>query len=399
MNLEAGRNYLEVWWNGIKSLPETTSIHGFRFIGDRERHWSERVCWLIFVALCWYGSALLISAQYDAFQNYPISFVVETTYKDWDTYFPSVAICENDNTAHIETVSDRQDHRKFDMVSNQTTGPGVLNFNVMVPAKLYISNEEEVPSLTIMGLDAISLELETSYRRTISIRNIENDAGARFISPSKRKCRYVDENFLDVYPYYSYTACTVQCRKNAQLKLCNCTSFYMPSVKDEQKCDVDGLVCLNKHVNELSGLKAKWSTRSGLLCDCLPSCTEADISVVKDFRKITNENYASVQIALEALPSERYRRNVVRGLLDLIVSTGGTGGLFLGASILSFVELLYILLIRPFCDVYSQLQDDPCYRKFGKRRFKYNLNKRNVINVNKKSTLHNKRTKELFKKR
>lgn len=51
-----------------------------------------------------------------------------------------------------------------------------------------------------------------------------------------------------------------------------------------------------------------------------------------------------------------------------LVSTGGTGGLFLGASILSFVELLYILLLRPFFDIYSQRNDDPWYKKFGERR-------------------------------
>ncbi|XP_052753344.1 sodium channel protein Nach-like [Galleria mellonella] len=100
------KKYFEIWWNGIKSLPETTSIHGFRFIADSKRHWLERIFWLIFVALSWYGSSLLIAAQYDAFQNNPISFVVETTYKDWDTHFPSVAVCENDNTKRIEEISD-----------------------------------------------------------------------------------------------------------------------------------------------------------------------------------------------------------------------------------------------------------------------------------------------------
>ncbi|CAG4982990.1 unnamed protein product [Parnassius apollo] len=73
----------------------------------------SRLSWLIFVVLCWYSSFELIAAQYDAYQNNPISFVVETTYRDWDTYFPSIAICENDNTARIEAVSDRifgEDH-------------------------------------------------------------------------------------------------------------------------------------------------------------------------------------------------------------------------------------------------------------------------------------------------
>lgn len=39
---EPWKRYLEIWWNGIKSLPQTTSIHGFKFIADTDRHWVER---------------------------------------------------------------------------------------------------------------------------------------------------------------------------------------------------------------------------------------------------------------------------------------------------------------------------------------------------------------------
>lgn len=66
-----------------------------------------RIFWLVFVALSWYASSLLIAAQYDAYLNNPISFVVETTYKDWNTYFPAVAVCENDNSKRAEEISDR----------------------------------------------------------------------------------------------------------------------------------------------------------------------------------------------------------------------------------------------------------------------------------------------------
>ncbi|XP_075978138.1 sodium channel protein Nach-like [Anticarsia gemmatalis] len=465
---ESWKRYFEIWWNGIKSLPQTTSIHGFRFIADTERHWVERIFWLVAVAFSWYGSSLLIAAQYDAFQNNPISFVVETTYKDWDTEFPSVVVCENDNSNRVEEISDGlwgKEHDfnmeevlkelaffkgityytsefcnlvdplpdcvktnltyyanlvrstckeilinctwngrpfncceyfrpmdtelgtcyaintlqgrdknpvKMDMISNRTTGPGVISFDVMVTANIYILNEEEVPTITTIGSDVLSVGQEVYHKRYITIRNIENDAGARLISPEKRKCRYTDENFLQVYNHYSYTACTVQCRKDAQLRLCNCTNYFMPNVPEHLKCNVSGIICLNSHVHQLSVLKAKWSSRFGLSCNCLPSCTEAEISITKDFKFVTTENFASVQIELAVLPSERYRRNVVRGVLDLVVSTGGTGGLFLGASLLSFVELFYILLIRPFCDIYSQRDDDPWHRKFGMRRLQDN---------------------------
>ncbi|XP_052753361.1 pickpocket protein 19-like [Galleria mellonella] len=159
---------------------------------------------------------------------------------------------------------------------------------------------------------------------------------------------------------------------DAQMRICNCTNFFMPNTPEHLKCNVSGIICLNDHVNVLSVLRAKWSSRNGLYCNCLPSCTEAEISIIKDFKATTTQGFATVQIALAMLPSERYRRNVVRGVLDLVVSTGGTGGLFLGASILSFVELIYILLLRPFCDIYSRRHDDPWYKKFGTRKLEDN---------------------------
>lgn len=58
----------------------------------------------------------------------------------------------------------------------------------------------------------------------------------------------------------------------------------------------------------------------------------------------------------------------------ILVSTGGTGGLFLGASILSFVELIYIIFLRPFCDIYIQQDSemDSWHQKFGTRKLEDN---------------------------
>ncbi|XP_032517322.2 sodium channel protein Nach [Danaus plexippus] len=413
--------------------------------------------------MSWYGSTLLIIAQYRAFQNSPISFVVETTYKDWNTQFPSIAVCEQDNSVRIGAVSDGlwgKDHdfnmeevlkeiaffkgvtyyvsevcqgedsaeecfksnltyyaklvrsecndvmsncswnqKSFDccqyfrpveteigpcfiintiqggeavpilkMHSNRATGPGRIQFEVMLPVSVYILNEEDVPSLSYLGSEIMNVGLETHYRRYITVKNIENDATARMITPEKRRCRYSDENNLKVYPYYSYSACTVQCRKDAQMRLCNCSNFFMPNTPEDEKCDLNGIICLNDKVNLLSVLRARWSTHPGLFCDCLPSCTEAELTIVKDFIKPITLKYSTVEIQLSVLPSERYRRNVVRGVLDLVVSTGGTGGLFLGVSILSVLELIYTLLLRPFFDIYSQRNEDPWHKKYGNRR-------------------------------
>lgn len=122
-------------------------------------------------------------------------------------------------------------------------------------------------------------------RRMISVKNIENDPLTREVSVEQRNCRYSDENILDVHNHYSYSACSVQCRKNKQLRVCNCTSHLMPHVPIWTHCNVEGLRCLNDHYEELSVVIAKWSVgKKGVVCDCLPSCTEVDIGVVHDTR-------------------------------------------------------------------------------------------------------------------
>jgi hypothetical protein len=51
-------------------------------------------------------------------------------------------------------------------------------------------------------------------------------------------------------------------------------------------CDINGLVCLNEHYEDLSIVIAAWSKarkRRGVVCDCLPSCNEIDLVVVSWF--------------------------------------------------------------------------------------------------------------------
>ncbi|VVC89334.1 unnamed protein product [Leptidea sinapis] len=91
----------------LKQYCQSCSFAGFQIIADDTKHWLERWIWVILVILAWYGSALLISSAWIAFVNNPISFGVETTYTDWDTKFPTVAICELSNDNKIYDVSDK----------------------------------------------------------------------------------------------------------------------------------------------------------------------------------------------------------------------------------------------------------------------------------------------------
>lgn len=58
------------------------------------------------MVISWFGSALLIDASLEAFRTSAISFVVETNYRDWNTEFPSIVVCEMRNMERIQVVAD-----------------------------------------------------------------------------------------------------------------------------------------------------------------------------------------------------------------------------------------------------------------------------------------------------
>ncbi|XP_061383814.1 sodium channel protein Nach-like [Danaus plexippus] len=427
----------------VKEYCRNCSFGGVHFVTDDERHWTERWLWAVLVFLCWYGSALLIMASWEAFVVSPISFGVETTYKDWDTKLPTVAICEINNDDQIYNVSetiwsanhlwDLEDvlkdiayfrgiayrlvevcylPKKIDplcplanysyyaslvrsscqqLVKNcsyndiqfdcceyfqpiatdvgtcyiinsiQTKNPkpypmacnlkqkeGILRFTILLTSMVYTLGEDEVPTVTTLYSSTFKVAFGKFYRRQVTMRYIENDPQLVETTPKQRACRFHDENEGGLYPFYSYSACSVKCRRDAQMDLCQCNDHFMLGTKESEICNITGMWCLHSHSSQLTTFKPLWAQKSGLICECLPSCDETEITVIKDvftpFKRKTKNSV--VELSLAYLPTERFKRNVVRSRLDLVVSLGSAAGLFVGASLLSFVELIFFFTVR-----------------------------------------------------
>lgn len=60
-----------------------------------------------------------------------------------------------------------------------------------------------------------------------------------------------------------------------------------------------------------------------------------------------------VNIEYLTWPIIKYKREVLFGWVDLLVSFGGIAGLFLGFSLLSGVEIIYYFTLRAICMVYK----------------------------------------------
>ncbi|KAH1000747.1 hypothetical protein HUJ04_013041 [Dendroctonus ponderosae] len=65
-------------------------------------------------------------------------------------------------------------------------------------------------------------------------------------------------------------------------------------------------------------------------------------------KNLRSSNYSSsgITIEMQSLPTSRFKRVVVKNILDLVVSIGGAAGFFIGASLLTVVEIIYIYFIR-----------------------------------------------------
>lgn len=90
----------------LKDYFMNSTFHGFKFIVDNTYHISERIFWLACLIISWIASSMLISASLNQFRNNAISFVVETSYRDWKTNFPAIVICENKNMDRVQETSE-----------------------------------------------------------------------------------------------------------------------------------------------------------------------------------------------------------------------------------------------------------------------------------------------------
>lgn len=70
------------------------------------------------------------------------------------------------------------------------------------------------------------------------------------------------------------------------------------------------------------------------------------------FRK-DSADISGVTVQFLIWPAVRFKREVLFGWLDLLVSFGGIAGLFLGFSLLSAVEIIYYFTLRTVCMVYK----------------------------------------------
>uniref|UniRef100_A0AAG5DUL5 Uncharacterized protein n=1 Tax=Anopheles atroparvus TaxID=41427 RepID=A0AAG5DUL5_ANOAO len=217
-----------------------------------------------------------------------------------------------------------------------------------------------------------NVRLPVSHSLTVAVKpNImQTSPELAKYSASKRQCYFDQERPLRYFRRYNQDNCELECLTNYTLQRCGCVHFSMPHTNETRVCTLPEAYC----PSEARGLlfirkQTRNTTEHDYLqqCDCLPSCssvryelqiTQNSHDEEKDFRStlMTEEElHANLQLPVYSLLQVYFQethfipaqRSELHGLVDFLANCGGLLGLFIGVSLLSFVEAVYYIAVRP----------------------------------------------------
>lgn len=197
----------------------------------------------------------------------------------------------------------------------------------------------------------------------------------------QRQCIFASEANLSYFNTYSRKNCEMECVSILVEKTCGCVLYYMPrNFTGSSICNRKKALCYEKVLYDIDH-----SGNSEFSCSCLPACfefnynkemsvarlgygsfqTQEEIFVDNGAEFVTN-NIAVVHIFFVDNAFRSYTKGELIGFTDFLSGCGGLLGLFMGFSVISLIEIIYFLSLRPFCAL---------------KRFKNNYQTENIVNV------------------
>ncbi|XP_069704784.1 sodium channel protein Nach-like [Periplaneta americana] len=202
-------------------------------------------------------------------------------------------------------------------------------------AGVYVHSPYDVPDFTVDP--TLQYRTPTEILETFKIHRVMKSVGLHSLGISQRKCVFSYENKLSVSPWYSQSMCLLQCRRDLAVKLCGC-SPHVYNVQDETPiCSVQDFSCL--HAN-----KALLKQNNVSECSCPYDCGFAKIIRLQSKHLSQRTESYGYYLRPELLQEMMFEHNVILSKLDMFASWGGTVSFFLGGSVLSLMEFLYLLV-------------------------------------------------------
>ncbi|XP_050053642.1 pickpocket protein 19-like [Aphis gossypii] len=194
---------------------------------------------------------------------------------------------------------------------------------------------------------------------------IYNTHRTKKLKPKQRNCYFGDESSTGMGTnYYLRRNCRTACYLFHMINHCGCyveAMFGLMKQNDTLRpCNAEDLLCLskkNQYFNNYIPFEQPsffMKDKPGLKCECMPDCIHQmyipELTIAEHTVSTIDNSSSSILIDLHFKQSAciLYRSDLILGWLDLLVSFGGCAGLFLGGSLLSFIELIYFLTWRVY---------------------------------------------------
>ncbi|KAG7201468.1 hypothetical protein KM043_004228 [Ampulex compressa] len=244
--------------------------------------------------------------------------------------------------------------------------------------KVTIFNPRDYPDMTSGGVSEVYLTPLTERYLEMDALSFYSTRDIMSYPVKKRGCIFPDE-LLTMYAGYTYSDCIVDCKLEDIWRTCSCRPFYHTrrgkNEYSKRVCNIADIPCLHDHKrkwfsvipHEDRGLSnivnETWSTSCK---NCYPSCEDVryivrssvsymDPGVYRTtlLNNLTIENQSVLHVYFQKVGTIRLKQDVIYRWYELMSNIGGICGVFIGVSLISFVELAYyavLLFLELWCE-------------------------------------------------
>ncbi|XP_033329496.2 uncharacterized protein LOC117222100 isoform X2 [Megalopta genalis] len=200
--------------------------------------------------------------------------------------------------------------------------------------------------ILIYDIPTNSMKPNTAQRPVMMISLIKTLSNVQELQVHQRRCKFTSDGGLRTWPIYSKNMCMMECRMRTIQQLCKCRPHFARPVDGVETCNSAQLRCIGS-IKEKLFLFSSPPT----YCKCIPSCDSyeysiADTKISQIDTGVTISGVSSSIVMEVHFPTQIFHRSLLYGFSDFLSSVGGAAGLLLGASVLSFVEIIYFMSVH-----------------------------------------------------
>ncbi|XP_063235078.1 sodium channel protein Nach-like [Bacillus rossius redtenbacheri] len=144
----------------------------------------------------------------------------------------------------------------------------------------------------------------------------------------------------------------MECRRSALQDWCRCSPYFYGRLGNITECGVKGMLCIAKHIDQLKAI-------ADTTCKCYQTCDVDSYGILEEISTEVSDEFdffggTRFEWTLPTFPNIRLKKDVLFSSTNLLEAFGGTVNLFLGASILSGIEIIYYCTIHLFFFIFKK---------------------------------------------